>query len=187
MSTTSISQLLQKIREEIRDGRIAPELLLDLLENPARLPDAFPISYDQDLGLMSLIRSAVGPDNLSNICPAIHIANFKLAGRGICSVKCRVEANLYGESSEQAMQRLAGHGPAFGNAGDLAGFQHDHPDEMRRWLGGVRAIGTGSQWKVTADCILGPHAYVNSSNRLFDLGGFGYKLSPKCGILLLEM
>ncbi len=133
------------------------------------------VSYDQSLGLVPLIERAVGERNLDSIRRDITPERFKLAGTGVRSMKARVEAYLKGETREQAAKRLTDAGHILGNTGDLAGFLHDHPDEMEKW-GWVDVISEESRWTSPDGCVLVPYAYVGGASRDFrDFGLHGFR------------
>lgn len=95
--------------------------------------DQMSTTYDQSFGLRALIERAVGPDNLGNINPDITPGRFPLVGTDVRMVNLRVEPYLDNETSEQAALRLTTAGHTLADTGDLAGFLHDHPEEMKRW------------------------------------------------------
>ena len=145
-----------------------------------------PVSYDQSMGLTALIERAVGPRNLDSINHYIIPERFSLKGKGVWAVKCRVEAYLDGETSEEAAKRLTTAGHILGNTGDLAGFLHDHPDEVAKWQGWVLAISEDSRWADSDGVVCVPDASVYGTRRSFSLGGFRRRLSPRCGVLVLS-
>ncbi|MEK9158786.1 MAG: hypothetical protein AAB673_02190 [Patescibacteria group bacterium] len=150
-------------------------------------PVGLPTTYDQALGLTELIRRAVGPDNLGNINSDITQARFPLQGTGVRKVKARVVPYLDGETSEEIAVRLAG--CAFGNTGDLAGFLHDHPEEVEKW-GWVLAISEDSRWAgPDGGDVCVPVVRVCGAYRGFGLVGFRRRLRSdfvsNCGVLVL--
>ncbi|MDP3244487.1 MAG: hypothetical protein Q8M83_02390 [bacterium] len=147
-------------------------------------PAIFPTTYDQSLGLRKLIEMAVGPDNINNINPDITQKRFPLKGTDVRSVKLRVEPFLNGETSEQIVKRLAGTVPGFGNTGDLAGFLHDHPEEVEKW-GWVVALSEDSRWTNPDGLVCVPYASVHGVRRYFYLVYFRYRFHSGFGVLVL--
>ena len=135
------------------------------------------VSYDQSAGLVPLIDLAVGPKNVGNVNRDITQERFPLKGTGVRSIKCRVEPYLNGETSEEAAKRLTDAGHILGNTGDLAGFLHDHPDQVEKWAGWVFAISEDSRWTCSDGFVCVPDAYVSGASRYFDLYGFRYQLN----------
>lgn len=142
------------------------------------------VAYDQSLGLRKLIELAVGERNLGNISPDITPKRFMLAGTGVRNVKCRVEPCLAGESYEQAVARLKSHVPSFGNTGDLAGFLHDHPDEVEKWTW-VAAVSEDSRWTGSGGGVYVPDVFVGGAYRYFYLVCFHYPQDSSGGVLVL--
>ena len=151
-------------------------------------PVGLPVIYDQSVGLMALVRSAVGEANLGNIDSDITPERFLLKGTGVRNIKVRVEPHLDGETSEQAAKRLTARGCVFGNTGDLAGFLHDHPEEVEKW-GWVLAISEDSRWAHPGVGYVGvPCVDVRGADRYFVLVGFRSRLSSDfvpLGVLVL--
>lgn len=87
-------------------------------------------TYDQSLGSMELIKRALGPDNAGNLNRDITQERFPLKGTDRRTVNMRVEPFLNGETGEQAAKRLVAAGHVLANIGDLAGYLHDHPEEV---------------------------------------------------------
>jgi len=142
-----------------------------------------PVDYDQSLGLRKLIERAVGPANLGNINSDITAERFKLAGNDVRKMNFRVEPYLNGETSEQAAARLTGAGFTLGNTGDLAGFLHDHPEEVEKWWW-VHAISEDSRWAFSDGVVYVPYARVNGAGRGFSLRGFRNPLDSGYGVLV---
>lgn len=142
------------------------------------------ISYDQSLGLIPLIHRAVGSGNIRNVNPDITPERFPLAGTGTRKVNGRVEAYLDGETPEQAAKRLTDAGHILGSTGDLAGFLHDHPDEVEKW-NWVDAIAEDSRWTDPDGDVCVPCAYVDGADRGFGLIGFRARRHSVNGILVL--
>lgn len=184
MSTPTFPQM-QHFYRLVAEGCVTSANFQAFLQNPARFLAGFPISYDQDIGLVPLIERAVGPNNLGNINRDITPARFKLAGTGVRSVTCRVEPYRNGETSEEIYDRLKGTVPGFGNTGDLAEFLHAHPEEVEKWPGWVLAISEDSRWADSDGRVLVPGACVGGARRGFGLFGFRGRLGSGYGILVV--
>lgn len=141
------------------------------------------VVYDQSLGLRKLIERAVGPANLGNINPDITQERFPLKGTGVRKMNFRVEPYLQGETSEQAAARLTSAGFTLGNTGDLAGFLHDHPDEVAKWWW-VFAISEDSRWADSGGIVYVPCADVFGAHRHFGLSDFRNPRDSDRGILV---
>lgn len=142
----------------------------------------FSVTYDLSLGLRRLIEWAVGSANHGNINSHIQ-EHFMLTGTSVRNMKFRVEAYLYDETSEQAAVRLTAAGHTFGNIGDLAGFLHDHPEEVEKWTL-VFAISEDSRWARSDDVVCVPCALVDDARRFFNLGDFRRRLDSDFGVLV---
>lgn len=143
------------------------------------------ISYDQGLGLVPLIKRALGERNAANFNTDITQERFRLKGPSMRSVKCRVEAYLDGETSEQAAKRLTDAGHILASTGDLAEFLHTYPEEVERWSGWVFAISEDSQWSGPDGFVYVPRAGVGGTYRRFALGDFRRQLRSSYGVLVL--
>ena len=168
----------------IDEGKITSANLQAYMENPNSFSIAgLPVTYDQSMGIRKLAEKAVGPNNLGNINSDITPERFPLKGTGARKVKARVVPYLDGETSEEIAVRLAG--CAFGNTGDLAGFLHDHPEEVEKW-GWVLAISEDSRWAHPDDgFVYVPRVVVSGAGRGFGLGGFRRQLGSDYGVLVL--
>ena len=144
------------------------------------------VTYDQSVGLVPLIERAVGRANLNNINRDITQKRFPLKGTSVRSVKCRVEAYLDGETSEQAAKRLTDAGHVLASTGDLAGYLHDYPEEVAKWSGWVLAISEDSRWSFPDGFVVVPYAYVLGAYRLFDLDDFRNQFDSIYGVLVLS-
>lgn len=144
------------------------------------------ISYDQSIGLVPLIERAVGERNLCNINRDITQDRFPLKGTGVRKVLCRVEPYINGETSERAAKRLKAAGHILGNTGDLAGYLHDHPEEVEKWSGWVLAISEDSRWAYSDGYVYAPYAYVSGACRRFYLDYFHNQLDSRCGVLVIS-
>lgn len=143
------------------------------------------ISYDQGLGLVPLIKRALGERNAANFNTDITQERFRLKGPSMRSVKCRVEAYLDGETSEQAAKRLTDAGHILASTGDLAEFLHTYPEEVERWSGWVFAISEDSQWSRPDGCVCVPSACVAGTRPDFNLLVFQNQLDSRYGVLVL--
>lgn len=188
MAIDALTGLLHDLTDEeilaLTDSGNRPSLKKFLAERAAQM--WHPISYDQSVGLVSLIERAVGKRNLCNINRDIIPERFKLAGTGVRSVKCRVEAYLDDETSEQAAKRLTDAGHILGNTSDLAVFLHDHPAEVEKWNGWVIAISEESRWTSPVGYVLVPYASVNGACRYFRLRDFRSQLIFNYGVLVIS-
>lgn len=146
----------------------------------------FLVTYDQDLGLVPLIMRALGPRkiDLDNFDSDITPERFNLKGFGVRKVWCRVEANLDDETNEQAAKRLTDAGSVLGNPGDLAGFVHDQPMEMRKW-DYVSAISEDSRWTDPDGAVNVPVAHVGEY-RDYSLNYLHQKGSSDSGVLVVS-
>lgn len=142
------------------------------------------VTYDQSVGLAKIIERAVGRENLGNISPDITQERFLLKGTGVRKVLCRVEAYLDGEMGEQAAKRLLAAGHVLASTGDLAGFLHDHPEEVAEW-GWVDAISEDSRWTCPVGPVLVPCAHVGGADRYFRLRDFRNQHGSHGGVLVL--
>lgn len=146
-----------------------------------------PVSYDRSVGLVQLIRSAVGDDSLQRINRDITQKRFPLGGTGVRSVRCRVEAGFNGETLRVAAQRIKYAGHVLGRTGDLAGFLRDHPEEVSKWTGGVHALGRDTRWMCPEDDkVRVPYALVTATGRRFGLIGIDSQLASVSGILVTD-
>lgn len=170
----------------IDEGKITSANLQAYMENPNGFSAlGLPVTYDQSVGLKKLIELAVGSGNLGNINPDITPERFLLWGTGIRKVKARVEPYLDGETSEQAAKRLTAKGCVLGNTGDLAGFLHDHPEEVEKW-NWVLAISEDSRWaRPGVGYVVVPDVCVGGASRLFSLRDFRHQLNSVYGVLVL--
>lgn len=150
---------------------------------PLAKPSGLPTTYDQSLGLVELIKRAVGPNNLVNIHSDITQEWFPLHGNGIRSVNLRVEPFLDGETGEQAAKRLTAAGHVLSDTGDLAGFLHDHPKEVVKFTW-VVALAKSARWARPDGVVRVPHADVHGSCRDFNLDCFRDSLNSSCGVLV---
>ncbi|MEK7189866.1 MAG: hypothetical protein AAB666_02695, partial [Patescibacteria group bacterium] len=91
---------------------------------------------------------------------------------------------LNNEIGKQAAERLTVAGHILANAGDLAGFLHDHPKEVEKW-NWVVALSEDSRWASPGGDVLVPYAYVRGADRDFDLGRFRLRFSSDSGVLVL--
>lgn len=146
-------------------------------------PDGFPTTYDQSVGLRKLIELAVGEYNLANINSNITQDRFPLNGTDVREVNLRVEAYLNGETSEEAAERLVPAGHSLANTGDLAGFLHDHPDEVAKW-NWVEAISEDSRWTYPGGSVMVPFACVGGACRCFNLFNFRRQHDCSNGVLV---
>ena len=184
----SLEGLMHDLTDEellaLTDSNNRPLLKKFLAEHIAQM--WHPVSYDQSLGLVALIKRAVGERNLGNINSNITPERFKLAGTGVRRVLCRVEPYLDNETSEQAAVRLTAAGHILGNTGDLAGFLHDHLEQVAKWPGWVLAISQDSRWTYPDGRVYVPYANVDGAYRSFNLYGFRGQLNSDYGVLVVS-
>ncbi len=145
------------------------------------------ISYDPTVGIVRLIERAVGPACLGNISVNITEERFPLKGTRVRSVKCRIEAGLDHETRENAAKRLTDAGHVLASIGDLAGFLHDHPDEMAKFGGWVLALSEDSRYtKESVGFVYVPcAANVGGADRYFSMCDFNDELTSLWGVLVL--
>ncbi|KKS53981.1 MAG: hypothetical protein UV20_C0043G0003 [Candidatus Magasanikbacteria bacterium GW2011_GWA2_42_32] len=186
MSKMTLSQL-DELRDQMKAGRVTRENMQAFLRNPNRFFSSglLPTSYDQSIGLVALIERAAGPSNLKNINRDITQERFKLAGSCVRTVNLRVEPYLNFETSEQAALRLVAAGRTLANTGDLAGFLHDHPEEVEKWKW-VLVISEDSRWARSDVPIYVPFASVRGEARFFLLHRFRYHLFSTGGVLVCD-
>lgn len=117
--------------------------------------------YDQSVGLRKLLEKAVG--NVEPRYMKLYIDDniteeyFPLAKVGPRIVRLWVEPYLKDETSEQAAQRLVAGGYTLASLSALAGFAHDHADEVKRWVW-IFALSEDSRWKhPRTGSVLVPH------------------------------
>ena len=142
-------------------------------------------TYDQGIGLTALIKRGVGPKNLDNINPDITPERFKLKGTGVRTVKGRIVPYTGEETREQAAKRIMAEGNILGNTGDLAGFLHDHPEEVEKW-NWVDAISKDSRWTHPDGYVYVPYARVGGARRRFDLHCLDDRPYSGDGVLVLS-
>lgn len=170
----------ERIFGEVLQGQIGQLVMGKLL---LAKPSGLLTIYDQSLGLMELIRRAVGSDNLDNINSNITPERFPLHGNGVRSVNLRVEPFLDGETGEQAAKRLTSAGHILADTGDLAGFQYDHPKEVAKFTW-VVALAKSARWTSPDGGVGVPFADVDGSCRDFDLGNFCDYFDSADGVLV---
>lgn len=164
--------------------RVLPSAQPDIIG--ANVATSFLITYDQAIGLAKLIKRAVGKNNPHYVDGDITEGRFPLRGTDVRTVHVRVEPLLLGETGELAAERLVASGHTLANIGDLAGFLHDHPEEMERW-GWVVALSKDSRWTNPHGTVRMPQARVDDSgrSRYFGLNFFSNEFSPGYGVLVL--
>lgn len=155
-----------------------------IIARGAKKAVGFTVAYDQSLGLMDLIKRALGPNNVGNYNRDITPERFPLKGTDVRTVNFRVEPFLHGETGEQAAKRLVAVGHVLANTGDLAGFLFDHPKETEKW-NWVAALSEDSRWADPDGFVFVPYAYVRGTCRLFGLGRFRGGFRSGRGVLVL--
>jgi hypothetical protein len=144
---------------------------------------SFSVTYDQSLGLTALIKRAVGEANVNNINSDITQERFPLQGKDVRTVNLRVEPRLDGETNEKAAKRLTAAGHILADTGDLAGFLHDHPEEVEKWSW-VVALAKSARWTFPNGCVSVPYANVDGAYRGFSLDGFCDRFRSTFGVLV---
>ncbi|MFA7654455.1 MAG: hypothetical protein WCX97_05500 [Candidatus Magasanikbacteria bacterium] len=167
----------------VTEGRVTAANFQAYLEKPGRYLAGLPVTYNCDLGLVELIKLAVGKNNLNNINSDITQERFPLRGTGIIKANCRVEPVSASETKEQAAARLVAAGHILADTGDLAGFQQDHPDEMEKW-GWVYVLAETARWAGPGGGVLVPGAGVSGANRNFYLDYFRDQFNSGNGVLV---
>lgn len=110
------------------------EIGLDVMTKPPFVcPAGLPTTYNCCFGLTELICLAVGKNSFSRYSSGITQGQFPLRGAGVIQTRLRVEPLNYRETGEEAVRRLTSVSRILADAGDLAGFQHDHPNEVAKW------------------------------------------------------
>jgi hypothetical protein len=167
-------------------------MLQAFLQNPGRVLTkaavatvGFAVSYNQSVGLASLIEHGLGDGNRRNVNNDITQERFPLKGDGVRQINCSIEPYLDGETSEQAAVRLVAAGYTLGNTGDLAVFLRDHPKEVEKWAL-VLAISEDSRWAGPGGHVYVPYALVVGTYRYFNLHGFRYQLGSDDGVLVIR-
>ena len=100
----------------------------------------------------------------------------------------RVVPYLDGETSKQAARRLTDAGRILGNTYDLAGFLHNHPKEVKKWLY-VLAISKDSRVANPEGHgpIFVPFASVNGPYyRNLSYNSFCAQLNSHYGVLIID-
>ena len=184
MSKPTFDQMAEFFRQ-VEAGRVTRGNFQDYLRNPSGFgAGQGVVSYDQSIGLRALIERAVGLGNFGNISGDITQERFPLQGTSVRTVKLAVEPYRNGETSEQAAERLLVAGHKLANTGDLAGFLHDHPEEVEKWAR-VLAISEDSRWTHPDGRVCVPCADVDGARRYFYLYDFRDQLSANYGALVL--
>ncbi len=156
------------------------------LIEPGNNPTWYRVSYDQSIGLVPLMRRAVGQDNISEIRQEITQKRFPLMGLGIRSVKAKVQPYLDGETRAQGAKRFVDSGYLLGNVGDLAVFMHNYPQAMVGW-GWVDALNEdGRTWIDSEGRICVANASVLRTRRAFAVGGLQSRVLSFCGALIIN-
>ncbi len=150
---------------------------------PLEKPKGLLTTYNQSLGLTELIRLAVGPNNMGNINLNITQARFPLQGAGIRTVHLRVEPFRNNETGEEAADRLTAAGHILADTGDLAGFMHDHPQEVAKFTW-VVALAKSARWTYPDGLVRVPCAYVIGSYRDVRLDIFRLRFGSARGVLV---
>lgn len=146
----------------------------------------FPVIYDQSVGLMELIRRALGPGNVGHFPPEIDSEHFPFKGTGVRAVDVRVKRIFSGETGEQAAKRLVASGYTLANTGDLVGFLASHPNEVEKWAW-VIALSEDSRWTSPLGCSARvPYALAHGAHRSFDIVDFRCEFSSPCGVLVIS-
>jgi len=167
----------------VEEGKITRANFQAFLEKPTKfVADFFATTVNNGVGLISLIKLAVGPNNLSNINSDITPERFKL-GEGVRDVKLQVLPYLDGETSEDCAKRLVSEGHTLENTGELAAFLAQHPEEVERWSW-VFALGEASRWEHPDGSVSMPCAGVDGTDRGFDLDWFGRQCDSRYGVLV---
>lgn len=143
---------------------------------PNTISRIFSVTFNQDLGLMKLIESALGEGNYSNCSPHVTAEHFRLAGTGIRTINVEPVAFLDGETGEEAVKRLAKKGDYSENSGELAAFLENHPDEVVKY-NCVAVLGELSQWVTRKEYghVFTPYVKVEGAYRCFRLNLFRTK------------
>lgn len=147
----------------------------------AKPPLNFSTAYNQALGLARLLRRAVG--KLGTIHPDITQKRFPFKGTDVRQVNLRVEPFLSGETGEEAAKRLTAAGHMLANIGDLAGFFHDHPEEVENWTW-VVVLSEDSRWTSPNGDVFVPYAEV-CEVKCFNLDEFLRDFQSDDGVLVL--
>lgn len=187
-----LHELKRQIRQKggypfdpVRLDRALHDLIEGRLETTGRPNVNFMITYDQSLGLMDLIRRAVGPDNDRNINGDITQERFPLKGTDIRTVWARVERFIGEETCEQVSERLIDTGHTLANTGDLAYFFGHYPWAVEKW-NWVVAPSEDSRWVHSDGHIWAPCARACGVERYFSLGDIRKDFHVGSGILVLD-
>jgi len=166
-------------------GALDAEAEIDAkIDRLAQKTDGFFTRYDQSLGLMTLIRDALGPNNVGHYNSDITPERFPLKGTGVRTTNVRVESFLYGETGEQAAKRLIAGGHVLANTGDLAGFLASYPKEVEKWTW-VVALSEDSRWARPDGYVVVPCTDVDGASRGFYLDYFRRVFPSVSGVLVL--
>ena len=169
-----------------KEERITAENFQAYLQNPNNFHGAFPIVYNQAIGLAPMIERAAGWEHSELIRRKIAEYETPVQRTGVRSVMVRVEPSLVGESGKDVFERTKLKVPGFANAQDLAEFVHAYPYVVRKFLSGwTLAINEDSQWWCADIGISVLCATVPGASTRFELRNFQKPLDTIGGILVL--
>jgi hypothetical protein len=146
----------------------------------------FPTIVHYHLGLIKLIRLAVGYENSDKIDSRITSQRFKIAETGVRKVNLKLKFPLEGETCMDAAWRLEGEGYTLADTGELAAFLENNPKEVEKYFS-VLALGRDARWEYIPDVgIYVPCASVSAggAERYFLIYWFHAKLYSDHAILV---
>src|SRR3989338_2694445 len=152
----------------------------------SRVEWVFQIYVHYHLGLMKLIRMAVGYKNSDKIDSRITPERFKITETGVRKMNFRLKFPLEGETCRDAAWRLDGEGYDLANIGELAAFLESNPKVVEKYFS-VLALGHDSRWECAYDvgiyvpCV---SVSVGGADRYFLIYSFHAKLYSDHAILV---
>jgi hypothetical protein len=162
-----IHDLRDRELQELLDSKNRPKLK-KFLQQQSELPYRR-IEYNQSFGLVRLILRALTEGsvlNLSRMDERITQDRFPPQGmRSKRTARCKVVAIGNGRPIEQELQHLTTE-QSFANAGDLAIFMHNHPEEMGKW---DFVLTAHTLWTDESGVTWIPGGFVEEENRGFML------------------
>ena len=154
---TVTTKQLCELHAQIATGRITRAMMQAFLDDPNRFVTKFPTTINLSLGLMKLIRQAVGENGYIN--PDITPERFKIKGKGAREVSLELVPFLEDETGKEAAKRLEAEGYILENAAELAAFFQQFPEEVKKH-NYIVALGKDSRWGIYTDGVHVPFVCV---------------------------
>lgn len=130
----------------------------------------FPTVVNNPVGLMKMLETAVGPNNLRYLNQDISADWFKLR-EGVRTVNLELAEVFRKETKGDAAERLWRWGYNLEDIGELAQFLTDNSEEVKQYTQ-VVAIGQASRWTQEDGRIFVPCIRAKDTRRFFDLDVF---------------